>query len=298
MVDFRRFLIFLNHAGIEGGNMRNFIVMVSMIFVLVLNNCVTAKQGQAMTRKINEIDTKMDLMEKKINVNYYQILMQAQEDIKKLKEIIERATKNLGENTADFALQIDKLRTDLASVQGKIEEISFSLDTLTKQLEEYRKDTDFKFERFQKYLGMDKPIEPSKIPQEKEKHWASAVSALEEKNYEEARVLFREFIKRYPDDSRCDEAQLNVGIAYLEEKNGAKALGELQKVIDQYPQSKKMDAVLYYMGDAFFLIQNCSDARTLYKAVVEQFPKSPYKKKAAQRINEILKAPSNICPKK
>jgi TolA-binding protein len=272
------------------------IILLLLAASLSFPACVSARQGQVMVKKINDLNARVADMDKKVSVNYYEILMQAQQDIGQLKEIIERATKNLGENTADFALQIDKLRTDMASMQGKVEEISFALDTLARQVDEGKKDTDAKLDKYQKILGMDKPIEPSKIPADKDKHWQKAAAALKEKNYEEARVLFREYIKKYPDDPKCDEAQLDIGIAYLEEKNGAKALGELQKVIDQYPASNKMDAVLYFMGDAFFLIQNCADARTLYKAVITQFPKSPYKKKASAKINEILKAPKSVCP--
>ena len=272
------------------------IILLLLAAILLFPACVSARQGQVMVKKINDLNTKVTDMDKKVNVNYYQILMQAQGDIGKLKEIIERATKNLGENTADFALQVDKLRTDLASMQGKVDEVSYALDTLTKQVDTAKQDTDTKLEKYQKLFGMDKPIEPSKIPADKAKHWEKAMAALDGNNYEEARVLFREYIKKYPDDPKCAEAQLDVGVAYLKEKNGAKALGELQKVIDQYPGSDKMDAVLYYMGDAFFLIQNCADARTLYKAVITQFPKSPYKKKASAKINDILKAPKTVCP--
>ncbi len=265
---------------------------LSLAFPVLVCGCfVTASQGKAMQKQINHLNEQI-----KVAKGYHEILMQAQEDVKELQEIIERATKNLGENTADFAIQIDKLRTDLAQMEGKVAELSFKLDSVEQEVKSNKADIAAKFDSVQKTYGSDMPIEPSKIPADRDKHWQKANEAFDSKDYETARNLFREYQKRYPDDGKSDDAQLMVGVAYLEEKRGAKALGELQKVIDKYPDSDRMDAVLYYMGEAFFIIQNCADARTLFKSVISQFPKSPFKKKAKDKIQAILKAPKNVCP--
>jgi len=174
--------------------------------------------------------------------------------------------------------------------------LSYKLESVEQEVKSNKADITSKFDSVQKTFGSDMPLEPSKIPADKGKHWQKANEAFDSKEYTTARNLFREYQKRYPDDGKSDDAQLMVGVAYLEEKRGAKALGELQKVIDIYPDSDRMDAVLYYMGEAFFAIQNCADARTLFKSVISQFPKSPFKKKAKDKIQAILKAPKNVCP--
>lgn len=267
-------------------------VFLTLIFIFSLDACyVTTGQGKSMQKQINHLHEQL-----KSARGYHDIFMQEQEDIDKLQEIIERAAKNLGENTADFALQVDKLKTDLAEMEGKVEELSFHLDQLTKDVKKNKKEQDTKFAKYQSFFGFDKPVDAEKIPAGKEKHWKKADDALHKKGYSLARGLFKEYQKKYPDDPKSDDAQLNIGIAYLEEKSGAKALGELQKVIDNYPGSDRMDAVLYYMGEAFFMIQNCADARTLFKTVIAQFPKSPFKKKSKTKIQKILKAPKSVCP--
>ncbi|MFH1435568.1 MAG: tetratricopeptide repeat protein [Pseudomonadota bacterium] len=271
-------------------------LLPAIVFVLCQGCYVTAREGKAMQRQIQHLNDGMKKMDKTINTNYYAILIQAQEDIKNVQEIIDRAQKNLGENTADFALQIDQLRKDLAAMEGKMDELNYYLDNVTKEVAQNRKEQDEKVDQFIKAFGMDAPVGPTKIPADKAKHWDEAQKALAGKQYELARGLFREYVKKYGDDPLADDAQLNVGLAFLEEGRASKALGELQKVIDRYSESDRMDAVLYHMGEAFFMIKNCSDARTLFKTVINQFPKSPYKKKSSDKIKDILKAPKSICP--
>ena len=271
-------------------------LLPALVFMLCQGCFVTASEGKAMQRQIQYLNDEMKMMDKTINTNYYEILIQAQEDIKKVKEIIERAQKNLGENTADFALQIDQQRKDLAAMEGKIDELNYHLGNLAKKVDNNQKVQESKLNQFIKAFGMDAPVGPTKIPADKGKHWEQAQKALSGKQYELARGLFREYAKKYGGDPLVDDAQLSVGLAFLEEGRASKALGELQKVIDRYPESDRMDAVLYNMGEAFFMIKNCSDARTLFKAVINQFPKSPYKKKSSAKIKEILKAPKSICP--
>jgi TolA-binding protein len=253
--------------------------------------CVTASQGQAMQMQIDQLQEQL-----KTAKSYHGILMQAQEDIGKLQKIIESAAQNLGENAADFALQIDQIRNDLASLEGKFAELTFEFDKMWKTLEESQAAQAQEMKKYEQMIDIDAPIDPSLVPADKDALWKKAQASLDDKDFKTARGLFKEYQKKYPDDARADDAQLSIGLAYLGEKRGAKALGELQKVIDDYPLSDKMDAVLYHMGEAFFMIQNCSDARTLFKAVISQFPSSPYKKKAKDKIQEILKAPKSVCP--
>jgi TolA-binding protein len=205
-------------------------------------------------------------------------------------------TKSVGENKADLGVQIQTVQGALKELQGKLEEQGFQLDALAADVTKGKAESDKKLEQLNKMLGVDTPVEPSKIPADKEKHWEAASSVFLDKKFETARQYFREYAKRYPDDPLADDALLMVGMAYLEEGRGAKALGELQKLIDTYPSTDRMDAVLYYMGEAFFMIQNCADARTLFKSVINQYPKSPFKEKSVKKVQEILKAPKTVCP--
>ena len=89
--------------------------------------------------------------------------------------------------------------------------------------------------------GMDLPVDERRVPKDKADHFRVAERAFRAGQHTDARALFREYVRRYPKDSRADYAQYYLGKSYLQQGRPAAALGEYKQVIANYRKGDVVD---------------------------------------------------------
>ncbi|MBW2018648.1 MAG: tol-pal system protein YbgF [Deltaproteobacteria bacterium] len=142
--------------------------------------------------------------------------------------------------------------------------------------------------RIEQYLGM----EPSEklvssdtdiTGTKKEQHavaetpedlYARAKQCFDQGEYEDARELFRSFLKQYPKSNQADNAQFWLGEIYYREKWYEKAILEYQKVIENYPKGNKTLSALLKQGFAFLNLGDKANARLILKELIRKYPDS------------------------
>lgn len=212
--------------------------------------------AEARDRRIGEIESENR-----------EIREEAVKKIRELEDVLARATELLQRNSADVGAQVQHLEQQVAAVEGQIAELRHELDRLAQEQAAQRTALE------QKTTAQPREIDPAQVPADKEAHYNSAYQAYEAGDHEKARGLFREFLKRYPTDTKAGTAQYWIGSSYLQQERPATALGEYRKVIADYAKSDAVDVALYGMADAFYRLHACTDAKAAIDALLARKPK-------------------------
>jgi tol-pal system protein YbgF len=138
------------------------------------------------------------------------------------------------------------------------------------------------------------PDQP-KVPEDATAHFDAAYQAYGAGKYTEARGLFREYLKRYPQDPKAGNAQYWIGASYHQEGKPATALGEYRQVITHYTQSTAVNVALFGMADAFFRLHACTDAKSALETLLRRTPDDALGERAKKLLREIKKAPAADC---
>jgi tol-pal system protein YbgF len=258
--------------------------------LLSSSGCMTLEDGEKLRAEIRDVRS----LSSKNEVRAAELAKEMDEQLKKLKVVVEDATKVVTRNSADVGGKVDKLVLDVAQITARIDELQRANDALTKQFQDYRAASDTKLEQLTNSMTAAKappiPETPDAVMAEGEKRLAAG-------QFADARRLFDAFINRYPTDPRAAKAQYNVGEAYFNEKRFANAIGAFTKVIDNFPKSEYVPDAMYRNGVAFYSLKYCSDAKVYFQELLKRYPKTTWKKDANDQLKKLAKdiKDKNVC---
>ena len=220
--------------------------------------------------------------------------------------------EELRRQSAGLHAQIEELREEIRLLNGKLEEIEYSLSRQQKttksiqkksedasnRLTETTSENNNRIARIEHYLNFEsagKPgktalapksagtVQPKKEPTEEELY-KSAKQAFDQGDSQTARKYFQEVIERYPKSDNADNAQFWIGEIYYREKWYEKAILEYQKVIEKYPDGNKVPAALLKQGLAFHNIGDKPNSRHILEDLIKKYPKSNEAKIAREKL--------------
>lgn len=244
----------------------------------------SATRGDEFEHRIHELEEGSA----KERAQFEEQLRIAKARVVELEKVLEQATQVVTRNSADLGLEIKQLREQIALLEGEIAE-------LRNQNTQLQTTLGSRIDQFARKAGVDIPIDPKTVPSDKTEHYFAAQKALAAGDHSMARGLFREFVKRYPDDENAGNAQYSLGKSYMEQGRHANALGELRTVLQQYSASPSADDALSDMADAFWALGSCKDAETALLAFLQKYPSSPLAKTAKAKQKEWKKPPAGHC---
>jgi tol-pal system protein YbgF len=216
--------------------------------------------------------------------------------VKQLDDELEKATALLKRNSADVGAEVEALGKDMATVNGGIDQVKQTLDDLKTQLAEQKSANDrlradlsaaeARIDTLEK--AMAKPVVTEK-PVDKDTLFDGAYGKLQQGNYDDARHDFRDFVKKFPNDEKADNAQYWIGETFFKQKEYEKAIAEFQKVIDTYPNGDMADDAFLEAGNAAVQLKWCVDANAYFAELINRFPKSALAKQAKTQMDFIKK---------
>ena len=211
-----------------------------------------------------------------------------------LSQGLERARALLTRDSADVGAQVQVQQQKMAELEGKIDEMTHNLTDLIEQTARARAELDDKLGKLSKPTG-EATIDPGQIPADKAAHFSAAYDAYKAGDQDKARALFKEYVTRYPTDTKTGDAQYWIGATYLVQNKPATALGEYRKVIALYPKSPAVDTALYGMADAFYRLHACTDAKGALDALSKRKPAKALEDRVKQLGRVIKEAPKGYC---
>jgi tol-pal system protein YbgF len=253
---------------------------------LLACGCLTLEDGEKLRAEIRDVKGQAAKNETKAA----ELAAQMDEQLKRLKVVVEEATKVVTRNSADVGGRVDKLIVDLAQVTGRIDDIQHAQDALTKQFQDYRAASDAKLETLTNTMTASKS---PPVPENADGVFTEGDRRLQAQQWTDARRLYEAFINRYPTDPRAAKAQFNIGEAYLGEKRYANAIGAYTKVIDNFPKADIVPDAMYKNGVAFHALKYCSDARVYFQELLRRYPKTNFKSQANDALKQLTKDAKN-----
>jgi len=197
---------------------------------------------------------------------------------------------------AELHALINDLRDEMRKLRGGLEKGQYDAQKMIadlaeahwKSLERTFQNNQDRIVRIEQYLGM----EPSEklvasdteqdegakgkleVEETHEELYARAKQLFDKGEYENAREVFRSFLKQHPKSKRGDNAQFWLGEIYYREKWYEKAILEYQKVIENYPKGNKTPSALLKQGFSFLNLDDKANARLILKELIRKFPDS------------------------
>ena len=229
------------------------------------------------------------------------------------------------QNQADSTVQVESLKTQIQTLQGRIEAQEYSQkkeqmhlsDSLAKEV----KDLQVRLQRLEKpapppaslppTTPTDSGAKPEKAKEitretkedqkevkepvkEKEKTKSTPEDIYEEANglltkqsYEGAKKKYEEYIKIAPKGKYLEDARFGLAESLYGTKEYEEAILTYQKLIKSYPKSKHIPEALYKQALSFLSLKDTGSARLLLEKIVKDFPKSSRAKMAQKKLKSL-----------
>ncbi len=242
---------------------------------LMSQGCVTTSQGRQMRRDILALQAQFDELRSEKEL-LKETTEKAAAEIRKLEEANRKATELLRRNSADFGVQIDQLRVQIAKLQGRVE----TLEHRVELLEEAKRAAP-------PQAAEPAQPQPAPLPEDKAALYSYGYEKLGEKDYQEARRAFKEYVTRYPKDKRADNALYFWGESFFLEGMFTEAVQVFQRILTDYSKGDKVDDTLFRIGEVFERLGKCDDARVFYEELLDKHAKSPLVKKTRKKLKKL-----------
>jgi TolA-binding protein len=230
-----------------------------------------------MRADISKLQDRVEVMEKRGT--------EAEEQMARLRKILDEATALLTRNSADVGAKVNKHESELAAVMGKLEEAQHLLEQLQKKLGEGDARLAALESTQQRIVDRVAPA----MPEDKEALWSQALERQQQGNREDARRFLRAFIQRFPTDPRVPEAYIQIGRSFAVEGKHPQAAAEFQKVIEAFPKAAEVPEAMFLLGQSFVDLKFCTDAREFFNDLARRYPKSPRANEARQKVKDLQK---------
>ncbi|MGK2906695.1 MAG: tol-pal system protein YbgF [Desulfuromonadales bacterium] len=278
--------------------------LIILLVSLMLSSCMVTQQDLQMQR---------DLLEMKRRLG------DAERTVKELQDDtsggVRAHVETLARNQADFQAELDGVRVDLQSMQGRTGDQERTNENLRQDLALLRDELSLQLADHAQRLALLEPggarIEPAQVSAPSSLVFvppANTVSAeagpkasstplgesapelyerglkkiREGQDFSGGRELMETFLKRYPDDALAINAAYWVGETYYAEKNYEKAILKFEDIIQKHGEHPKVASAMLKQAMAFESSGDKATARLLLQRVIERFPLSDEAKKSKQ----------------
>ena len=262
---------------------------VLLLFTASTSGCfafVTKEEGRELKQQIDDVRT----LSAKNELRAAELAKELDEQLKRLRLVVDEATKVVTRNSADVGLQVQKLQTDLAQITGRVDDLQHASDALTKQFQDYRAASDTKIEQL---VNNSTTAKNPPMPETPDALYSEGEKRLAAQQWQDARRLFEGFVNRYPQDPRAARAQFSIGEAYAGEKRYANAIGAYTKVVDNFPKSDAVPDAMYKNGLAFYALKYCGDAKVYFQELLKRYPRTSWKAQASEELKKLVKDQKN-----
>ena len=267
---------------------------------LLLSSCVVTQQ---------DLQVQRDLLEMKRR------LAEAERAVKELQDDtsggVRAHVETLAGNQADFQAELDGLRVDLQSMQGRTGDQERINDELRQDLTLLRDELSLQVADHEQRLakldaGMaaasaaPPAVSPSPTPavappvattpageSAPELYDRALKKIREEQDFKAGRELMEAFLKRYPEHDLAVNAAYWIGETYYAEKNYEQAILQFEEIIQKYGDHPKVASAMLKQALAFESTGDQATAKLLLQRVIERYPLSDEAGKAKQKLQTL-----------
>ncbi len=134
-------------------------------------------------------------------------------------------------------------------------------------------------------------VEPPALPPEEDPEAIRLLQRAREDyqqgNYEVAIILFKQYLRQYPQSAQAGDAQYWVGESLYAQKEYNAAIVAFDEVIQQYPQNEMVAAATLKVGLSFANLDDKPNARFFLQQVQEKFANSAEAQLATEKLKQL-----------
>jgi TolA-binding protein len=265
--------------------MRKIVIAAALLgSVSSVSGCVNQRDHEALAAKTAQ--TEKDVAQSRTD------LAAMRADLEATRQRLDNALRANADSSGDFLASKQRLN----ELAGRVDEMSHGIDDLRRDVGASRTELYARLDEL-KRAQQPPPPPPAAItaPADKDAHYKQLEAAFGKKDWATVRVLGPEYVNRYPNDDKSDEALFYLGSADLLDGRPSSALGQFNRLLKLFPRSNVLDRTLYGIGDAYLLMHDCANAKVAYDACEKRFTKDKIGADARAKLDQIGKNPPGMC---
>ncbi|GEJ55907.1 tol-pal system protein YbgF [Anaeromyxobacter diazotrophicus] len=268
----------------------------SLLALLLASACwVPVERGRQMEARIQRLEGESELSARQLEEQRAVLrdrIAAADGKIAEVQKKLDELNATAHRTGADLAVNQDRLVEDVRRLSGTLEELAHRLDLVDQALAQQKSDTDARFAALKGSGALDelearRKVEQLKLPSDKGEFLALAQAQEAKGERAVARVLYEDFVKRWPSDPRAADAHFRLGELWYGDKRWREAILEYGKVAQDFPRSDKAPDALLRTGESMLALDLKDDARGLFEEVVSRYPRSTAAQRAKARLHDL-----------
>ncbi len=250
-----------------------------------------SSRGRALEDRITLEEQELKDMEQKLSAT----LPKIDEKISEVTKALEGLDRAARRSDADIGVRLQKNVEDLGQLRGQVETYLFRIGELEKGLKKLEENTDQRLGDLQgtdaaKASAAHRKFDELQKPTDKVKYLALAQTNLKEGDYLVSRLLYEDFIKKYPKDELVGEAHFGRGETLYADDKCREALAEYGKVIQDYAKSRSAPNAYLQSAECFSKLKMKDEARLALEELIKSYPRSDAAKTAKVRLAAMDKS--------
>ncbi len=186
----------------------------------------------------------------------------------------------------DVATEIEKLRSELATLRGQIEVLGNELSNAQRRQKDFYNDLDQRLRGLEpKQVSVDgKDAEVSPAEQ---KAYEASVALFKSANYTGAAQSLSAFLQRYPDSAYLSQAYFWLGSSHFALQDCTNAIPAYQTVANRFASSQKAPDALLNLASCQLDLKDKAAARETLGTLVKKYPSSAAAATGKERLADI-----------
>ena len=268
----------------------------SLLALLLASACwVPVERGRQMEARIQRLEGESECSARQLEEQRAVLrdrIAAADAKIAEVQKKLDELNATAHRTGADLAVNQDRLVEEVRRLSGTLEELSHRLDLVDQALAQQKSDTDARFAALKGAGALDefearRKVEQLKLPTDKGEFFALAQAQEGKGERAVARVLYEDFVKRWPSDPRAADANFRLGELWYGDRRYREAILAYGKVAQDFPRSDKAPDALFRTGESMLALDLRDDARGLFEEVVNRYPRSTAAQRAKARLQDL-----------
>lgn len=271
-------------------------IKIMLLAVLAgLTGCASQGALDSTRYDVDAVKTRLFTLEK----NLGGVRNESRQGIDAIEKDLKSDVANVRKLSADIQATIDSTKTEMQAMNGKLDDMSISLQKPTEDLARYREDADKRIIaledriiRIQSTLDeLTKKVaelaQAKAAPATPDALYMKGLDTFKAGDMPASREIFTKFLDQYPQHDLAANSHYWIGETHYSEKSFEPAILAFQEVIKNFPTKDKVPAAMLKQAMAFNAINDTKSAKYVLKKLGETFPKSDEAIKAKELLKEI-----------
>ena len=213
-------------------------------------------------------------------------------DLEATRQRLDNALRANADSSSDLLTSKQRIN-DLA---GRVDEVNHGMEELRRDVGASRTELHARIDDLKRGSApAPAAAAPLAVPADRAAHLKALEDAYGKREWPAVRVLAPEYVNRYANDDKADEALFYVGSADLQDGRPSSALGQFNRLLKLFPRSNVLDKTLFAMGDAYLMMHDCANAKVAYDACEKRYSKDKIGTDAKAKLDQIGKTPPGLC---